>query len=50
MWCREMREELGVTLDPARAVSLRHGTYDNGMRWQAFCYQWSALADDFARA
>ncbi len=49
-WCREMREELGVTLDPARAVSLRHGTYDNGMRWQAFCYQWSALANDFALA
>ncbi len=35
-WLREMREELGVTLDPARVVSLRHGTYDDGTRRQTF--------------
>jgi len=30
-WCREMREEIGVTLDPARVMSLRHGISDDGM-------------------
>jgi 8-oxo-dGTP pyrophosphatase MutT (NUDIX family) len=46
-WCREMREELGVTLDPARAVSLRHGTYDDGTRWHDFYYEWTAPDTDF---
>ncbi len=46
-WLREMREELGVTLDPAHVVSLRHGTYDNGMRWHDFYCEWSSLDKDF---
>lgn len=46
-WLREMREELGVTLDPARVVSLRYGTYDNGTRWHDFYCEWSTLDEDF---
>ncbi len=42
-WCREMQEELGVTLDPARVVSLRHGTYDDGLRWHDFYCDWPSL-------
>ena len=42
-WCREMREELGVALDPARVVSLRHGTYEDGTRWRDFFCEWPAL-------
>ena len=41
-WCREMRQELGVTLNTAGVVSLRHGTYGNGRRWHDFyfaCHQ-----------
>lgn len=39
-WCREMREELGVTLDRTRIVSLRHGTYADGTRWHDFYSAW----------
>jgi len=46
-WCREMQEELGVTLDPARVVSLRHGTYDDGLRWHDFYCDWPSLDEDF---
>jgi 8-oxo-dGTP pyrophosphatase MutT (NUDIX family) len=46
-WCREMREELGVTLDPDRVVSLRHGVYDDGTRWHDFVYEWPSLDEDF---
>jgi 8-oxo-dGTP pyrophosphatase MutT (NUDIX family) len=46
-WCREMREELGVALDPARAVSLRHGTNDDGRRWHDFYCEWPSLNEDF---
>ncbi len=46
-WCREMREELGVTLDRARVVSLRHGTYEDGRRWHDFYSEWSSLDEDF---
>ena len=46
-WCREMREELGVTLDPARVVSLRHGRYDSGVRWEDFFCEWPSLDEDF---
>ena len=47
-WCREMQEELGVTLDPARVVSLRHGTHDNERRWHDFYYEWPSLDGEFA--
>jgi 8-oxo-dGTP diphosphatase len=47
-WCREMREELGVSLDPARVMSLRHGKHDNGLRWHDFYYEWPSIDDDFA--
>ncbi len=47
-WCREMREELGVTLEAVQAVSLRHGTYDDGSRWHEFWYPWPTLGDIFA--
>jgi 8-oxo-dGTP pyrophosphatase MutT (NUDIX family) len=46
-WCREMREELGVTLDPARAVSLRQGTFEDGRRWQDFSYEWPSVDESF---
>ncbi len=46
-WCREMREELGVTLDPARVVSLRQGTYDDGTRWHDFYHEWASLDEAF---
>jgi 8-oxo-dGTP pyrophosphatase MutT (NUDIX family) len=35
-WCREMREELGVTLDRGQVVSLRQGAYEDGRRWHDF--------------
>ena len=46
-WCREVREELGVALDPARAVSLSQGAYDDGSRWHDFYYEWPSLEDGF---
>lgn len=46
-WCREMREELGVTLDPARGVSLRQGCYDDGTQRQDFSCEWRALDEAF---
>ncbi len=46
-WLREVHEEIGVTLDPARVVSLRNGTYDNGLRWHDFYYEWPSLDEDF---
>ena len=42
-----MREELGVILDRARVVSLRHGTYDDGRRWHDFYCEWSTADDEF---
>ncbi len=46
-WCREMHEELGVAPDPARVVSLRHGTYDDGTQWHDFYHEWPSLDEDF---
>ncbi len=46
-WLREVQEEIGVTLHPARVVSLRNGTYDNGLRWHDFYYEWPSLDQDF---
>jgi 8-oxo-dGTP pyrophosphatase MutT (NUDIX family) len=46
-WCRELREELGVTLDPARVVSLRYGAYDDGRRWHDFYCEWPSLDEEF---
>jgi 8-oxo-dGTP pyrophosphatase MutT (NUDIX family) len=46
-WCREVLEELGVALDPARAVSLNQGTYADGSRWHDFYYEWPSLDDAF---
>jgi 8-oxo-dGTP pyrophosphatase MutT (NUDIX family) len=46
-WCRELREEIGVVLDPAHVVSLRHGAYDDGARWHDFYCSWPSLDDDF---
>jgi hypothetical protein len=42
-----MREEIGVILDPARVMSLRHGTYDTGTCWHDFYYEWPSLDEDF---
>ena len=47
-WLREMREELGVALDPERVVSLRNGAYNDGTQWHAFTCEWPSLDDDFA--
>jgi 8-oxo-dGTP pyrophosphatase MutT (NUDIX family) len=46
-WCREMREELGVRLDPAQVRSLRSGTYEDGRRWHEYFYLWPSLDEDF---
>lgn len=46
-WCREMHEELGVTLDRAGIVSLRHGTYADGTRWHDVYYAWPSLDHRF---
>src|SRR5215218_3353461 len=46
-WCREMLEEIGVTLDPARVESLRQGTFEDGPRWADFSYEWPSLDEDF---
>ncbi len=46
-WCREMREELGVVLDPARVKSLCQGTYLTGNHWHDFYYDWPALDENF---
>ena len=46
-WRREMHEEIGVTLDPASAVSLRHGAYADGVRWHDFYAEWPSLDEDF---
>lgn len=46
-WCREMHEELGVTLDPARVMSLRRGTFDDGRRWHDYSCEWATLDEDF---
>ncbi len=46
-WRREMHEEIGVTLDPARVVSLLHGSYDGITRWEAFYCEWPSLDENF---
>ena len=46
-WRREMHEEIGVTLDPARVVSLLHGSYDGITQWEAFYCEWPSLDEDF---
>jgi len=46
-WCRELREELGAVLDPARVVALRHGTYPDGSRWQEYWAPWPTIDTAF---
>jgi len=46
-WCRELFEELGVTVDPTRIASLRHGTYADGTRWHDFYCEWPSLDECF---
>jgi len=46
-WCREMQEELGVTLDRERAILLGHGTNDDGMHWHDYAYAWPTLDESF---
>jgi 8-oxo-dGTP pyrophosphatase MutT (NUDIX family) len=46
-WCRELREEIGVALDPARVVPISDGTDARGVRYRVFASAWPAL-DDFA--
>jgi 8-oxo-dGTP pyrophosphatase MutT (NUDIX family) len=46
-WRREMQEELGAILDPARIESLRHGVYDDGRCWHDFAYEWPTLDETF---
>jgi 8-oxo-dGTP pyrophosphatase MutT (NUDIX family) len=46
-WRREMHEEIGVTLDPERIESLRHGTYPDGRRWHDFFSEWPCLDETF---
>jgi 8-oxo-dGTP pyrophosphatase MutT (NUDIX family) len=46
-WLREMREELGVVIDPTHVVSLHHGTYADGTRWHDFYAEWPSLDTRF---
>ncbi len=46
-WCRELREEVGATLDPARIVALRHGTYPDGSRWREYQTPWPTTDTTF---
>lgn len=46
-WCREMHEEIGVTVDPAQVVSLRHGTFDDGRWWHDFWCEWPVSDEHF---
>lgn len=46
-WCREMRDELGITLKPDHVVSLRQGVYGDGTRWHDFYCEWPSLDQDF---
>jgi len=42
-WCREVREELGITLDPAQAIPLTAYPGIAGHLRHVFCYAWPAL-------
>ncbi len=42
-WCREIREEIGITLVPAQVVSLRQGTFADGSRWHDFYCLWTSV-------
>ena len=46
-WLREMREELGIALEPGRVVSLRHGAYADGTRWHDFYCERPSLDENF---
>jgi hypothetical protein len=42
-----MREELGVTLESSDVMSLRHGKYNDGTRFNDFYYVWPSLDENF---
>ena len=46
-WCREMREELGIVLDPESIRSLGEVWARNGARHYLFAYPWPAPTRDF---
>lgn len=46
-WCREMREEIGVAIDPADAVPLRDDLpATSGFRRHVFYREWPSPAED----
>lgn len=46
-WCRELREELGIVLDPARIVPLGDTVGRNGSPHHLFTYSWPTRSLDF---
>jgi 8-oxo-dGTP diphosphatase len=44
-WLRELREEVGVSLDPACVVPVTDGTDARGVRYWVFAAAWPALED-----
>src|SRR4051794_9373824 len=46
-WCREMREEIGVTVDPASVVMIREGVFASGVRWMGCYAVWPTVDDPF---
>jgi 8-oxo-dGTP pyrophosphatase MutT (NUDIX family) len=46
-WCREVREELGIALDPAKVAPLTAYPGTAGHLRHVFCYAWPALDTQF---
>lgn len=46
-WCRELREELGIALDPMLITPLGETTGRNGAPHHLFAYPWPAPTLDF---
>ncbi len=46
-WRREMREEIGVELDPTRVMAIHDEDRDDGHMWHSFFYEWPELDEHF---
>jgi len=46
-WCRELREELGITVEAARVQPLRDYASIEGVYRYVFFIEWPELSDDF---
>jgi predicted acetyltransferase len=46
-WRREIREELGIALEPSQVMFLRHYAFGRHGHRHTFCAEWPALSEDF---